>query len=118
MNVSSLKAFLIGSRDDDLDLRALVQLSQFNLGYMPWTTSSMRPAGLRLVVNDVLMHKRQSGLEFGAGVSTVFLAKAFQRSRGMLTTVDHDGSWLESIAVELNRFGIVDDVCRVGQGPL
>jgi hypothetical protein len=118
MNLGTLKALMRNRLRPDYDLHSLAQLVQFNLGYLPWTTSAMRPAGLRLAVNEVLVHERQSGIEFGAGISTLFLAKAFSRSKGQLTVVEHDIVWLEKIRSELSRIGVLENTCTLVYAPL
>jgi hypothetical protein len=44
-------------------------------GYLPWTTGSMRPAGLVEVCNEIVHGDRTRVLECGSGVSTVLLAR-------------------------------------------
>jgi hypothetical protein len=59
-------------------------------GYLPWTTGSMRPAGLVEVCNEIVHGDRTRVLECGSGVSTVLLARLLhQRERGVLTSPEH-----------------------------
>lgn len=118
MNLSSLKQLIRERLLPDYDTQALTQLSQFSLGYIPWTLSAMRPAGIRLAVNEILIHGRRSGIEFGAGISTLFLAKAFSLTGGRLVTVDHDGGWLAKVGDYLRGAGIEESACALVHAPL
>ena len=114
----SLKHAVQALLTPDYDQQALVQLGRFGLGYVAWTSSAMRPAGLRLVVNELLINRRKSGIEFGAGVSTLFLAKAFEQLCGRLVVVEHDVVWLEKVEADLKRCGISGDTCTFVHAPL
>lgn len=100
------------------DIYAMQCLAGFDLGYVPWTSSAMRPSGLRLAVNEVILHQRKEGLEFGAGISSLFLAKAFELVGGRLTIVEHSSLWLEKIRGDLLRIGIMPDTCNLVHAPL
>jgi hypothetical protein len=118
MLLSAIKNLVIARLQRGYDLQAMVQLAQFDLGYIPWTGSAMRPGGLRLAVNEVIIHQRVKGIEFGAGISTLYLAKAFLRAGGHLTTVDHDEGWLKHVQGELDRLQIPKAVCKLVCSPL
>jgi predicted O-methyltransferase YrrM len=63
--------------------------------YLPWSTGSMRPAGLVSVCNDIVHGRRTNVVECGSGVSTVVLARLL-RQRGIGGTVvalEHDRDW-------------------------
>jgi hypothetical protein len=90
--------------DDDLHawpvLSPLIQQG----GYLPWTTGSMRPAGLVKVCNEIVHGARTRIVECGSGVSTVLLARLLrERQSGALVAVEHDRHWAEVIQSQLER---------------
>jgi hypothetical protein len=87
-------------------------------GYLPWTTGSMRPAGLVEVCNEIVHGHRTRILECGSGVSTVLLARLLhQRERGVITSLEHDPHWATLIRDHLQREHLAD-VARVIHAPL
>ena len=87
-------------------------------GYLPWTTGSMRPAGLVKVCNEIVRGDRTRILECGSGVSTVLLARLLhERERGVLTSLEHDPHWATLIQDHLQREHL-DQIARVVHAPL
>lgn len=82
-------------------------------GYLPWTTGSMRPAGLVAVCNDVVHGARTRIVECGSGVSTVVLARLLrERGAGGVVAVEHDAHWAAVVRDQLRRESL-QDVARV-----
>jgi hypothetical protein len=81
------------------DIQALHQFQRLNSDYMPWTQSAMRPSALLLVLNEVEIHRRIRVLEFGSGVSTVYLAKRLKQLGGTLLSIDDNKDW-QSLVVD------------------
>jgi hypothetical protein len=87
-------------------------------GYLPWTTGSMRPAGLVDVCNEIVHGNRTRILECGAGVSTVLLARLLhERERGGITSLEHDPHWATLIQNHLRREHL-DQIAHVVHAPL
>jgi predicted O-methyltransferase YrrM len=87
-------------------------------GYLPWTTGSMRPAGLVEVCNEIVHGDRTRILECGSGVSTVLLARLLrERERGVLTSLEHDPHWATLIHEHLQREQL-SQIARVVHSPL
>ncbi len=87
-------------------------------GYLPWTTGSMRPAGLVEVCNEIVHGDRTRILECGSGVSTVLLARLLrERGRGVLTSFEHDPHWATLMQDHLQREHL-DQIARVVHAPL
>ncbi len=77
-------------------------------GYVPWTGHALRPFALATVLNDLVVNRRAAYLEFGAGVSTLFVAKVAELN-GLdleLISVEHDRAWIEVIEGLLVREGL------------
>lgn len=81
-------------------------------GYLPWTGHALRPFALATVLNDLVVNRRASYLEFGAGVSTVLAAKVAELN-GLdleLVSVEHDAAWIAVVAAMLEREGLAHRV--------
>ncbi len=79
------------------DLTALTHLQSLGLGYQAWTSSSVRPGAMRILLNEIIIHSRKNVIEFGAGISTIYMAKVLSNQGGMLVTVDQDQLWLSKV---------------------
>lgn len=77
----------------------------------------MRPDGLAVVCNDIIVNGRRRIVELGSGVSTVVLARLLNRRRPRgdwrLVAVEHDTAWVQRVTDELDRAGIADHVTVV-----
>jgi len=82
------------------DTLALGMLAPLLHHYLPWTGSAMRPGGLRLCLNEVIVNDRRLVIELGTGVSTVILARVLAARGGRLISVDHDSSWQQIVLGE------------------
>ena len=87
-------------------------------GYLPWTTGSMRPAGLVMACNEIVHGARTRIVECGAGVSTVLLARLLrERGAGSLVSIEHDCHWAAVVQGQLRREGL-DTTATVIHSPL
>ena len=89
--------------------------------YLPWGSGAMRPAGLVLVCNDIVLNDRRRVVELGSGISTVLLARLLtQRAPSggwRLAAVEHDPQWGGWVTDQLSREGIGNDVVVI-EAPL
>jgi hypothetical protein len=102
------------------DLHAWPMLSPLLVqgGYLPWTTGSMRPAGLVALCNEIVHGGRTRIVECGSGVSTVLLARLLrEREVGSLIALEHDRHWAALIGAQLGRERL-DGIARVIHAPL
>lgn len=79
------------------DTYALALLQPMRQEYLPWTKSAVRPAALCNIVNEVIINNRRTVVEFGAGISTIYLAKALSQTKGFLYSFDEDEGWAARI---------------------
>lgn len=87
--------------------------------YLPWTSGTMRPAGLVVVCNEIVHQNRTRIVECGSGVSTVVLARLLrQRSGGAsVVALEHDARWATLVTDMLRRESLTD-IARVVHAPL
>lgn len=101
---------------NDFDTRALHLLAPL-IGdqYLPWSSSSIRPSAIQLVLNDVVIMGRRSLVEFGGGISTLILGEQLKKSQGdgvkrTLLTIEHDLGWVERLNGLCESRGLADFV--------
>jgi predicted O-methyltransferase YrrM len=75
------------------DARAAVELSRIDLPYIPWPASALSPCALRSVLNEVEINERRTVVEFGSGVSTLYISKTLARVGGKMISVDDNSEW-------------------------
>lgn len=91
------KFLLLKNQEDILGKLSLASL-QFKT-YLPHSKSSLSFSSIKYVLNDVVINNRKKVIEFGGGISTLYLAKLAQTSKSNLTitTIDHDKDWIEML---------------------
>lgn len=92
---------------DSSSLPHLVSLAPPPLG---WTKSALSPTAIRLITNDILINQRRNAIEFGSGLSTIYLGKALERNSGQLVSVEHDRDWFELVSMWVEEAGISETV--------
>jgi hypothetical protein len=86
--------------------------------YLPWTSGSMRPAGLVSVCNEIVHGARTRIVECGSGFGTVVLARLLrERGEGTLVALEHDRHWATLVEAQLGREGL-STFARVHHAPL
>jgi len=107
-----------GWREEDLHCWQILSPLMVQGGYLPWTTGSMRPAGLVAVCNEIVRGARTQIVECGSGVSTVLLARLLRERRaGGLVALEHDPHWAGVVQDQLQRESL-DTIARVLHAPL
>jgi hypothetical protein len=83
------------------DLYAWQILGPLTVGYpyLPFTGATAHPVCLARLLNDIVVNRRRSIIELGAGISTVLIGRLFQKNRldARLMAVDHDGGWISTL---------------------
>lgn len=99
--------------DEDLHAWHILRPLLDRGGYLPWTTGSMRPAGLVAVCNEIVHGARTRIVECGSGVSTVVLSRLLrERGAGNLIALEHDQRWAELVQGQLQREAL-EGIARV-----
>ncbi len=89
-----------------IDGVALTALSPFLQEYTPWTSASLRPSALQMVINDIVLNNHVTVVECGAGVSTLVISRLLQKLGGKLYSLEHDAIWRERIMTRLENEGL------------
>ncbi len=79
------------------DLSALEYMAPLIKSYLPWSGASMSPVGIRLILNDILINKRRTIVECGAGVSTVMIANLLCGKDANFICIENNFSWMNIV---------------------
>lgn len=115
--IRDIKGIYFGIQRMILDSRASSELSRLGVGFIPWSRSAIQPASLVWILNEIMINNRTRIVEFGSGVSTVYIAKVLSIYGGSITTIDHDKEWINYIKKILIREG-VSGVVEMVHAPL
>ena len=63
------------------DVLAMQSLAPLTEGYIPWNAASMRPSSVIVILNEIMFNHRQSILECGSGISTIYIAALLKKYR-------------------------------------
>jgi hypothetical protein len=89
------------------DTDSLVSLGVLNRKYIPWSSSAMRPAAVRKIINDIIINERKNVIEFGSGISTIYIASILKElGGGSFYSVEHDESWINIVLSILKKEGL------------
>lgn len=102
---------------DRKDLLAMQALAPLSSSYLPWSVSAMRPSGVVVVLNEIVVNRRRSIVELGGGVSTFYIGRLLQQRGGHLWTVEHGVEWADRLEQQLVAEGL-GDVVTVVRSPL
>lgn len=94
---------------------ALTALAPLGGRFVPITQYSMRPSGVLALVNEIMLNRCRCIVECGAGMSTIYMARALRACEdgGRITSFDHDEEWLALIREALRAEGLEDIVALV-----
>lgn len=95
------------------DIMGKLNLSVFKFKtYLPHSKSSLSFSSVSYLLNDVIINDRQEVIEFGGGISTIYLAKLAKTSKKNLkiTTIDHDKNWVDILTNILKEEDLLEHV--------
>jgi predicted O-methyltransferase YrrM len=94
MGTSQLSWALSGQESLQRDLLAWRTLTPLSTSYAPWTEGSLAPRALVAILNEVVLHGRQSVVECGSGTSTLFIGRLLRMlGVGRLLAIEHSEEW-------------------------
>lgn len=85
--------FLRDNKRRQLDNAALIRLASAIPEGFAWTSSSVAPRAISVLLNEIIIHRRTRVIECGSGISTIIMAKALADQGGRIVSVDHDATW-------------------------
>ena len=89
-----------------LEVIATQRLNNLVKTYLPWSRASLSHVGMLIILNDIFINQRETILEFGSGISTVYIAKFLQQhGKGHLFSVEQDKQWMEIVSDIIQKEG-------------
>ena len=95
------------------DIIGKLNLSVFKFKtYLPYSKSSLSYSSVSYLLNDVIINDRNNIIEFGGGISTIYLAKLAKTSKNniRITTIDHDEGWIAILTEILKKEELLEYV--------
>jgi predicted O-methyltransferase YrrM len=92
------------------DIYALEKLSPLNINYSVWTSSAIRPSAIVKILNEIIVNNKKIIIEFGSGLSTIYIAKTLKKMGGKLYSIENDENWIEIVKKMLKDDGLEDCV--------
>lgn len=73
---------------------------------------SMKPYGLIFLKNEILLNKRENILEFGSGLSTIFMALTIRKYKikARITSIESDMVWVNKLNEKIKELNLSDIV--------
>lgn len=97
-----------------VDAMALSHLHSISMEYLPWTSSSIRSSALVKILNDIIVNKKTNIIEFGGGISTIYIASLISNididNKITFCSVDHNEDWINILKNILNKMNLSDKV--------
>ena len=86
----------------------LINKIMHNGNYLPFSNMSLRPYVLAFLMNEIIVNERRSVIEFGAGVSTIMMARLAKMNNIHLdiVSVEENESWLNIIKGIIDKEGL------------
>ncbi|MGN6617276.1 MAG: class I SAM-dependent methyltransferase [Ilyomonas sp.] len=105
------------------DIYAYQQLNPLlsTSSYLPFSTASLTPSSISVLLNDVIVNKRKHILEFGSGVTTYLLARLCllnQLNDVKIISVDENEAWIGVVEELLEKDKLLDGNIRLIHAPL
>lgn len=87
--------------------------------FIPMTSWSISPNLILHILNDIKINDKKCIVEFGAGVSTLYIAKLIKinKMNTVFYSIESDVTWSQKIAQQLKLLGL-DDVVKIILAPI
>ena len=85
------------------DARAAVELAKMGVPYLPWPASAIAPSALLSILNDIEINGRRNIVEFGCGISTVYMAMVAKRTGARIISFDDNPAWAAIVRGWIDR---------------
>ena len=115
--LAKLKSLMHRQEFRAADARAAVELAKIDMPFLPWPGSAISPAALLHILNEIEINQRKTIVEFGSGISSLYIGKALKKLGGQLISFDSDKGWADLVSSWLKRENL-DDVVDINYIPL
>lgn len=97
---------------DDIYCLNLLQPLLVNRQYLPLNGGALRPICMAYILNEIIINKRENVLEFGAGISTILMARLIKSNnlKIKISSIEHNKEWIVLLQEILNNEGLLEYV--------
>jgi predicted O-methyltransferase YrrM len=91
------------SRSEDIYSLNSLQSLLIDYPYLPMSFTALRPLGIALILNEIIVNQRQFILEFGSGISTILISRLIKKNQlsTQFVSVEYDANWYRLIQAQL-----------------
>ncbi len=99
-------------KSDDIYSMAILQPLLADLPYLPFNGGALRPMCMAYILNEIIINQRKFILEFGAGLSTIMMARLIKKNKldTKIITVEHNVKWATIIKEYLENENLLQFV--------
>lgn len=86
-------------KSDDVYALSILQPLLQDFPYLPFNSTAVRPVVLSYLVNEIVINNRKSIIEFGAGISTIVMARLLKKNNitAKIVSIEHDPEWVAKL---------------------
>ena len=103
LNIKKVITSKLNAIEDGFSIQKLHPLS---VSYVAWTSSSMRPTAVIKILNDIAINRRVSVIEFGSGISTIYMAMLLRDFEGFIYSIEHNSEWIKVLEGSCKLLGL------------
>jgi hypothetical protein len=67
------------------------------IGFVPWSRAAVSPTFLLHIINEIAINRRVSIIEFGCGISTIYLSSFYSLNNIRIISIDEDQEWAANV---------------------
>lgn len=103
LNVASQKS-------DDIYAMSILQPLMSGKDYLAINGGALRPFCMAYILNEIIINKRKSIIEFGSGISTILIARLIKENELPVSfvSVEHNIEWIEVLKKQLEKENLTD----------
>lgn len=115
--IKRLKNKMYEIQNSIYDSRASTELSRIGIGYQPWSGAALRPSAMVGVLNEIVINNRNSVVEFGCGISTLYISKILSNVGGKVVSFEQDAEWAALVRNMIREYNL-DSNCEIVTAPM
>lgn len=99
-------------KNDDIYAMSILQPLLSGKDYLAINGGALRPFCMAYILNEIIINKRKSVIEFGSGISTILIARLIKENELPVSfvSVEHNIEWIEVLNKQLKKENLTDFV--------
>ena len=100
------------------DIKATLLLPDLAVDYIPWSSFALRPSALTMILNEIVLNRRQTIIECGVGISTLHILGSGISDNIQLIGIDDDEEWINLVKSYLDKMGVSQERYHLIHAPI